>query len=91
MPVRTIAQEVRARFFVVLIAAFAQLFSAETVRAEDWARKMFTVTQHDFGVVPRGSKSSFEFKLKNSFKETIHIQSARSSCACTAPRFSNRI
>ncbi len=54
--------------------------------AQDWARKMFESTQHDFGVVPRGAKSEFEFKLKNSYKENVHIASARSSCACTAPR-----
>ncbi|MCC6507867.1 MAG: DUF1573 domain-containing protein, partial [Pirellulaceae bacterium] len=59
---------------------------ATTAQAQEWARKMFTTTQHDFGVVPRGAKSEFEFKFKNSFKENIHIASARSSCACTAPK-----
>lgn len=54
--------------------------------AQEWARKMFETTQHDFGVVPRGSKTAFEFKLKNTYKENVHIASARSSCACTAPK-----
>jgi hypothetical protein len=47
---------------------------------------MFETTQHDFGVVPRGAKSEFEFKLKNTYKENVHIASARSSCACTQPK-----
>lgn len=86
MRTRTIAHEVPAQFFVVLIAILAIMAAGRPALAEDWARKMFTETQHDFGVVPRGSKTSFEFKLKNTFKETIHIASARSSCACTAPK-----
>lgn len=86
MRTRTIAHEAPAHFFVVLIATLASLVVSSPGRAEDWARTMFTTTQHDFGVVPRGSKTAFEFKLKNTFKESIHIASARSSCACTAPK-----
>ncbi len=86
MRTQTIAHEAPAQAFVVLIAVVASLWACNLAHAEDWARKMFTTTQHDFGVVPRGSKTQFEFKLKNTFKETIHIASARSSCACTAPK-----
>ena len=86
MSARTIAQDVLAKFYVLLFASVISLQAGLPVQAEDWARKMFTTTQHDFGVVPRGSKSQFEFKLKNSFKENIHIASARSSCACTSPK-----
>ncbi len=85
MPTRSIAVTVFAKSCLVLMGLLAG-FATRTARAEDWARKMFTTTSHDFGVVPRGSKTSFEFKLKNSFKENIHIASARSSCACTAPK-----
>lgn len=86
MPARSIVNAMLMRFCVVLIVVIATLFGSRPLQAEDWARKMFTTTQHDFGVVPRGSKTLFEFKLKNTFKENIHIASARSSCACTAPK-----
>lgn len=85
MQTRTIAHEV-PRFFVVLAALIAGWLVSTPALADDWARTLFTTTQHDFGVVPRGSKTAFEFKLKNTFKEPIHIASARSSCACTAPK-----
>ncbi len=53
---------------------------------QDWARGMFDKTEHDFGIVPRGSKTEFEFTLTNKYKEPIHIASVRSSCGCTSPR-----
>ncbi len=86
MSARKIAHEAVAKLFLGLIVGCLSVVASCPVQAEDWARKMFTTTQHDFGVVPRGSKTIFEFKLKNTFKETIHIAAARSSCACTAPK-----
>lgn len=69
-----------------VIACLAGSCAPGIARAQEWARKMFETTQHDFGVVPRGAKSEFEFKLKNTYKENVHIASARSSCACTQPK-----
>ncbi len=46
---------------------------------------MFEVTSHDFGDVARGAKAEFHFKLKNSYKEDVHISSVRTSCECTTP------
>jgi len=54
--------------------------------AEDWARKMFKSTQHDFGSVARGAKAEFEFALHNIDIENVHIAGVRSSCGCTAVR-----
>lgn len=51
--------------------------------AQDWARKMFKVTNHDFGTVGRGSKQEFAFEFTNLYKESVHIDSVRSSCGCT--------
>jgi hypothetical protein len=53
--------------------------------AQDWATKMFTTTEHEFGTVARGSKTEFEFKLKNIYLEDVHIADVRSSCGCTRP------
>ena len=53
--------------------------------AQDWARKMFKVTSHDFGTVARGAKADFVFEVQNLYREPVHIASVRSSCGCTTP------
>jgi hypothetical protein len=53
--------------------------------AQDWAKKLFTVTSHDFGTVAHGAKTEFRFPIKNVFVEDLHIASIRSSCGCTTP------
>lgn len=53
--------------------------------AQQWARKMFKTTQHDFGAVARGSKAEFDFELQNIFEEEVHIASVRTNCTCTKP------
>jgi len=58
--------------------------------AQQWARKMFEVTEHDFGTVARGAKAEFAFVLKNIYVEDVHIASVRSSCGCTIPRVEKR-
>jgi hypothetical protein len=63
--------------FVLMMA-----FSLEAA-AQQWARKMFKTTNHEFGVVARGSKQEFSFEFTNIYKEDIHIASVRSSCGCT--------
>jgi hypothetical protein len=67
------------------IAWLLTLACASGASAQNWAEKMFEVTNHDFGTVARGSKSDFSFKLKNIYKETVHIAGVRSSCGCTTP------
>lgn len=47
---------------------------------------MFETTDHDFGTVPRGAKTEFEFKFSNKYKEPVHVASVRTSCQCTLPR-----
>ena len=60
--------------------------AASPVSAQQWARKMFKVSRHDFGSVARGAKVEFEFELSNLYVEDVHIASVRSSCGCTSPR-----
>ena len=62
----------------------AQIFSAP-VHAQDWARKMFKVHEHDFGTVARGSEQKFRFEITNLYKEDVVIDSVRASCGCTIP------
>ena len=60
--------------------------AATQASAQEWARKMFETTSHDFGAVARGSKQEFSFRLRNIYKETIHISGVRSTCGCTTPK-----
>ncbi len=54
--------------------------------AQDWARKMFSEQDHDFGIVPRGAKAEYVFKFTNSYEQPLHVAAVRSSCGCTIPR-----
>ncbi len=56
--------------------------------AQEWAKKMFSVTEHEFGTVARGSKQEHRFELKNIYKEEIHIVGVESSCGCTTSKIS---
>ena len=77
---------------MIRIALTALVFSLSTAAAawadSAWALKMFEVSTHDFGTVARGSKAVCSFRVKNIYKETVHIASVRSSCNCTAPTIS---
>jgi hypothetical protein len=56
------------------------------VSGQQWARKMFESTSHDFGAVARHSKAVYDFEFKNIYEEDIHIAGVRSSCRCTEPQ-----
>jgi hypothetical protein len=53
--------------------------------AQDWARKMFSESSHDFGTVARGAKVEYRFQFNNPYQETAHVAGVRSSCGCTEP------
>lgn len=57
--------------------------------AQEWARKMFKTTEHDFGTVARGAKAEFEFEFENIYLEDVHIANVHSSCGCTAVSVKN--
>jgi hypothetical protein len=58
---------------------------------QDWATKMFKVTEHDFGSVARGAKAEYSFVFDNIYMEEVHVASVRSSCGCTTPRVENEL
>jgi hypothetical protein len=62
------------------------LLGITPVSAQEWARKMFKETQHNFGNVARSAKTEFRFQFKNIYLEDIHIAGVRASCGCTTPR-----
>lgn len=69
---------------VLIAVCFVALFSP-AANAQEWARKMFKLTSHDFGTVARGAKADFTFEMQNIYQESVHIASVRSSCGCTTP------
>ena len=68
-----------------LLALLFVLMGAVDASAQEWAKKMFKVTSHDFGTVARGAKAEFAFEFENIYEEEVHIASVRSSCGCTFP------
>jgi hypothetical protein len=64
----------------------AVVLCATTAAAQQWAEKMFTEKDVNFGAVPRAAKVEHEFVITNPYKEDVHIASVRSSCGCTQPR-----
>jgi hypothetical protein len=62
------------------------LATSGLAHGQDWARKMFETTSHDFGNVARGARVEYLFKFHNPYKEDAHIIDVRSSCGCTTPR-----
>ncbi len=70
----------------VAILMLLAWLACSTGYGQEWAKKMFETTEHDFGTIARGAKAEFEFKLSNIYMEDVHIASVRSSCGCTSPR-----
>jgi hypothetical protein len=58
---------------------------ADVGQAQEWAKKMFPVTSHNFGTVAKGSKTEYRFVFRNLYKEDLHVVGVRTSCGCTSP------
>ena len=69
-----------------LHALICALLMVNCCQAQDWAKKLFETTAHDFGTVARGAKTVYRFKIRNPYEETVHIAGVRSSCGCTSPK-----
>lgn len=67
------------------IASILLLVISAPASAADWAKKLFTEFEKDFGTVARAAKVEHEFEMVNPFKEQIHIASVRASCGCSTP------
>lgn len=51
---------------------------------DDWAEKMFSELNHDFGSVARGADVRHKIQVKNLYEETIRISNVSTTCGCTA-------
>jgi hypothetical protein len=72
-------------------AALVVLLCAPPASAQDWAKKMFDKTTHDFGVVARGANVEFRFVIENIYEEDAHIKSISSTCRCSKPRVTKQL
>jgi len=68
-----------------LFAVVLAVFSASICPAQDWAKKLFDVTEHDFGTCGKNVKAEFKFKFVNRYVEDLHIVDVSTSCHCTDP------
>ncbi len=68
---------------VVPVACFVLLLTGASVTGQEWARKMFSDSSHDFGIVAAGSEAVHRFEFQNIYEEDLRIVSVRSSCGCT--------
>ena len=59
--------------------------------AQDWAKKMFSETEHDFKTVARGTKIEYKFTIENIYEEDAHVSMCYSSCECTTPQLDKRM
>jgi hypothetical protein len=74
----------RSSLWSLVALAFCGL-SMTPVGAQEWARKMFPVTSHNFGTVAKGSKTEYRFEFRNLYQEDLHVVGVRTSCGCTSP------
>jgi hypothetical protein len=72
---------------LTLILALGMTTSAFS---QEWAKKMFSETSHDFGKVARGAKVEYSFSIENIYEEDAHISACYSSCECTSPQLDKR-
>lgn len=75
---------------ICLTVMAAPFLATPPAAAQEWARKMFDHTSHDFGVVARGAKAEHRFTLENVYEEDVRIASIRSTCGCTATEITKR-
>jgi len=85
-PLISTSRETRYMPRRVALASLLIVLGATAALGQEWARKMFETTEHDFGSVACYAKAEHEFRLKNIYMEDVHIASVSSSCRCTTPR-----
>lgn len=70
----------KSMFFTPLVPATTSAGPASVV---NW----LTETDHDFGALHQGRPATFVFRFKNTSPDTILLQTVRTTCGCTAARY----
>ena len=68
----------------MLLAAVITALGALPAQAQEWAEKMFSEKTIDFGHIARGANAVHLLKVKNLYKEDVHISNVRTTCGCSA-------
>jgi hypothetical protein len=79
---------------MLLFGLAAMLCSAAPpLRAQelDWAQKMFSELEHDFGVVARGADVRHRIQIRNLYKETVNLSQVGTSCNCISARLEQTV
>ena len=64
----------------LILAICTSIVSAQDT---DWAKKMFSALEHDFGTVAKNETAEHVFEIKNLYEEDIRIVGVTTSCRCT--------
>lgn len=71
------------------LGGFLLLLACTPCFGQQWAKRMFKTTEHDFGAVAHGSKAEYKFVFENIYLEDVHIANAYTNCSCTSVRVEN--
>jgi Protein of unknown function (DUF1573) len=77
----------RGAVFALTVLLFQNMVVAQEL---SWAEKMFDKHKVDLGVVARGADVHYYVKVKNIYKEAVHISNIRTTCGCTAAKVAKR-
>lgn len=80
----------RVRLSCVVLALLSATATAPAAEL-NWAEKMFSELEHDFGVVARGADVRHRIFVKNLYKETVTITKVDTTCGCTAAKPSQQV
>lgn len=72
------------------LAVVLVLLNSAAAFGQDWAKKMFQTTSHDFGTLDQGQKAEFDFVLENPYSEEVKIASVHTSCGCAKPEIKQK-
>lgn len=89
MSYRVMLLSVVSVLFSSPVVGYAQTQVAQEIAANNnsglsWAQKMFDHQKIDFGTIAKGSDAKFQLKLKNLYKEDVHIANVKTTCGCSA-------
>lgn len=73
----------------IVFSLFALILFCTPCFGQDWAKKMFKTTEHNFGSVAHDAKAEYRFVFDNIYLEDVHIANVYTSCSCTSVRVEN--
>ncbi|WP_437205328.1 DUF1573 domain-containing protein [Planctomicrobium sp. SH664] len=75
-----------APLFVLSMSLFAGTSAVAQQSSLNWAEKMFSELNHNFGTVARGADVRHNIVITNLYEEDISISNVGTTCGCTAAK-----